>query len=95
MAQRESRLSRQIISELEKQGIFAFKVHGGPYMMAGLPDVIACVEGKFYGIETKMPDGKNPTPIQLFVHEKIRKSGGEVYVARSVKQALEKLGVES
>lgn len=76
------------MQQLEKQGIFCFKVHGGPMMMAGLPDVIACVEGKFIGFETKMPDGKNPTQIQLFVHEKIRKSGGEVFVVRSVEQAL-------
>jgi Holliday junction resolvase len=88
MAQRESKLSRKIIKELELRGIFAFKVHGGPMMMAGLPDIIVCMEGRFIGLETKMPDGGDPSPIQRFIHEKIRKSGGEVYVPRSVDEAL-------
>jgi hypothetical protein len=40
-----------------------------------------------------MPDGKDPSPIQQFVHEKIRKAGGQVFVARSVRQAVEMLGI--
>lgn len=64
MAQRESKLSRKIITAIEARGGFAFKVHGGPHMMAGLPDIIACVDGRFYGFETKMPDGGNASPIQ-------------------------------
>jgi hypothetical protein len=43
VAQPESKLSREILSALRARGIFAFKVHGGPMMMAGLPDIIACV----------------------------------------------------
>ena len=91
MAQGESKLSRKIIRELERRGVFCFKVHGGPYMMAGLPDIIACVDGKFYGFETKMPDGGNATPIQEFVHSKIRQAGGQAHVVRSVAEVLELL----
>lgn len=94
MGQRESKLSRSIILELEQRGIFAFKVHGGPFMMAGLPDIIICHEGKFKAIETKMPEGGQPTSIQRFVHSRIRNAGGEVIVARSVKQALIHLRLE-
>lgn len=92
MAQRESKLSRDIMKELNKRGAFAFKVHGGAFMMAGLPDIIICVEGKFWAIETKMPDGGNPTPIQKLVHGMIRDAGGQVIVARSKAQALERMG---
>lgn len=88
MAQRESKLSRKIMAELEKRGAFCFKVHGGPWMMAGLPDIIACYRGQFIAAETKMPDGGNPSPVQQLVHRKIRKAGGEVRVVRSVEQAL-------
>lgn len=88
MAQRESRLSRKIITELESRGIFAFKIHGGPHMMAGLPDIIACVDGKFVGLETKLPDGGNASPIQQFVHQKIQKAGGTAVVVRSVAEAV-------
>ena len=93
MAQRESKLSRKIIKELELRGVFAFKVHGGPHMMAGLPDIIACVEGRYVGLETKMPDGGKATPIQEFVHSKIRAAGGKAQVVRSVAEALEICGL--
>lgn len=93
MSQRESRLSRDIIRAIELEGHFAFKVHGGPWMMAGLPDIIACVGGRFVCIETKMPDGGKPSKIQEFVHAKIRKAGGEVHVAHSVAEARKLLRI--
>lgn len=94
MAQPESRKSRKIMAELTKRGVFCFKVHGGAHMMAGLPDIIACVDGKFYGLETKMPDGGDATPIQELIHNMIRESGGKVAVVRSVDQALRFCGLE-
>jgi hypothetical protein len=65
-----------------------FKIHGGPTMMAGLPDLAACYKGQYFGLETKMPEGKEPTPIQLLRHEQIRAAGGKVCVVRSVTQAV-------
>ena len=94
MAQRESKLSRKIMKELTLRGVFCFKIHGGPTMMAGLPDIIACVDGRFIGLETKNPDGGNASVIQLFIHQKIRDAGGEAYVVRSVEEALEVCGLE-
>ncbi len=103
MSQPESNLSRAIMNALRARGVFCFKVHGGPTMMAGLPDVIACVPvesgwsrarnapiiiGKFVGFETKTPTGGDPTPIQHRVHNKIRAACGEVFVPRSVQDAL-------
>ena len=90
MKQAESRLSTAILRALRAQGIFCFKVHGGAMMMAGLPDIIACVDGKFVGLETKMPDKRsNVSPRQTYVHQKILESGGEVYVVTSVQEALD------
>lgn len=101
MAQGESKLSRDIMTALRARGVFCFKVHGGATMMAGLPDIIACVPehldipggyvatfGRFVGIETKMPGGGNPTPIQLHRHTEIAGAGGTVIVARSVADVL-------
>lgn len=76
------------MKELTAHGIFCFKVHGGPHMMAGLPDIIACVGGQFVGLETKLPDGGDATVVQRFIHDKIRKSGGTAVVVRSVAEAL-------
>lgn len=83
MSQPEARLSRAIRVWLEKQGYFAFKVHGGPTMMAGLPDLVAVVHGRFLGIESKMP-GNKPSLRQKYVHGLIERAGGVVVVAYSL-----------
>lgn len=88
MAQGESRLSRQIMSRMRARGAFVWKNHGGPTMMAGLPDIAGVYKGRFISVETKMPEGKEPTPIQLLRHSQIRAAGGIVKVARSVSDAL-------
>ena len=89
MAQRESKRSRKIMDALRKQGIFCFKVHGSEHMMAGLPDVIACVDGTFVGMETKHPETRRDTsPRQDLVHNQIRLSGGYCRVICSVEEAL-------
>lgn len=64
-----------------------FKVHGGPTMMAGLPDIAGVWNGHSIWIETKMP-GNKPSTRQLYVHEQIRKSGGHVLVAYSVESVM-------
>lgn len=77
------------MKELRSQGIFCFKVHGSPHMMAGLPDIIACVEGKFVGMETKVPENADgATKIQLHRHGEIREAGGVAEVVTSVADAL-------
>lgn len=98
--QPESKLSRQIMSALRARGIWCFKVHGGPFTMAGVPDIIACVPvdtgkdtypaimGIFVGFETKTPSGGDPSPIQAHQHDKIRSACGQVYVPRSVEDAV-------
>jgi hypothetical protein len=47
--------------------------------------------GLFVGIETKMPAGGDPTPIQELRHAQIRAAGGVVIVPRSVTDAVEAL----
>lgn len=89
MAQPESRLSRAIMTALRGHGAFVWKNHGGSTMMNGLPDIAGCYRGVFFAIETKMPEGDEPTPIQRLRHAQIRKAGGAVLVARSVEHAVE------
>lgn len=86
--QPESRLSRNIAKALRLDGHFVFKIHGGPTMMAGLPDLIVCADGHFIGLETKMPEKRNNTSArQDYIHEQIREAGGEVFVVTSVEEA--------
>lgn len=41
----------------------------------GVPDILACVNGYFVGIEVKAQNGR-PSELQIWNREQIRKSGG-------------------
>ncbi|MBQ8837192.1 MAG: VRR-NUC domain-containing protein [Clostridia bacterium] len=62
---------------------FAWKEHGGMYGTAGIPDIIACIDGLFYAFEVKTPVGKT-TALQDATIRKIQASGGRAFVVRSV-----------
>ena len=64
-------------------GCFAWKEHGGIYGTAGIPDIIACIDGRFYAFEVKMPEGKT-TKLQDATIRKILACGGIASVVRSV-----------
>src|SRR5262252_5353518 len=55
--------------------IWEFKVHGSDYQRAGLPDIIGCVCGLFFGFEVKNP-GEIATELQLYELKQIKKAGG-------------------
>jgi Holliday junction resolvase len=87
--QRESRISGNILDALRARGVFCFKIQGGPTMMRGLPDIIACVDGHFVGLETKVPEKRgNVSVIQRRVHELMRQAGATVVVVCGVQEAL-------
>lgn len=89
MAQRESALSRKIMTAIRAEGHFCFKVHGSEYMMAGLPDIIVCADGLFIGLETKHPETRNDvSPRQVIVHSQIENAGGYAQVVCSPAEAL-------
>ena len=62
---------------------FFWKEHGGMYGRAGIPDIIACIEGRFFGFEVKTEDGR-PTKLQESTIRKIKNAGGIALVVRSV-----------
>lgn len=62
---------------------FAWKEHGGIYGTAGIPDIVACIDGKFYAFEVKTPVGKT-TNLQEATIRKILACGGTASVVRSV-----------
>ena len=80
---RESDIVRSILKYLKTvPGCFAWKEHGGMYGTAGIPDIIACIGGRFYGFEVKTEKG-NPTKLQEAVIRKIISAGGTAAVVRS------------
>ncbi len=62
---------------------FCWKEHGGMYGTAGIPDIIACINGHFCSFEVKTDVGK-PTKLQESTIRKILAAGGTAVVVRSV-----------
>lgn len=90
MSQPESKLSREIMKALKLRGWFCFKVHGSAMMMSGLPDIIVCAGGRFFGLETKMPLKRyNTSPGQDNVRNKIKAAGGICEVVSSPAEAVD------
>ena len=87
----EARLQKKIKGALEDnfEGSFWFIVHGGPYQAKGIPDIIGCINGKFIGIEVKIPGReKKLTVIQARIIKLINQAGGLAFMTTSVEQAL-------
>lgn len=62
---------------------FCWKEHGGLYGTAGIPDIIACVDGRFVAFEVKTETGRL-TKLQEVTLGRIRDAGGRAYMVRSV-----------
>ena len=62
---------------------FAWKTHGGMYGTAGLPDIIACLNGRFVAFEVKTPSG-TLTKLQSAMIQRIKESKGEAFKVTSV-----------
>ena len=76
---------------------FFWKEHGGMYGTAGIPDIIACINGRFFGFEVKTETGKT-TGLQDAAIRKINEAGGTAVVVRSVtevKTVLEAAGLSA
>jgi Holliday junction resolvase len=78
-AKKEKPFETQIRKFLEAEGCYCFKVWGGGYQQAGIPDLLICVNGYFVAVEVKGDTGK-PSELQLHNIEKIKKSGGVAMV---------------
>jgi Holliday junction resolvase len=81
---KERKIVKAIMAYLKTvPGCFCWKEHGGMFGTAGIPDIIACIGGRFYGFEVKTETGK-PTKLQEAVMRKINAAGGTALVVRSV-----------
>jgi Holliday junction resolvase len=71
----EAKVKRKVVAQLKELGAYYFYPVTGGYGRSGVPDVIGCYKGLFFGIECKA--GKNkPTPLQQKNLEEIRAAGG-------------------
>ena len=58
-----------------KKGWFIKYWAGSDFTKKGIPDILACINGRFYGIEDKSHNGR-PRMLQLINLRDIRKAGG-------------------
>lgn len=82
----EKKVENDIKKYLKEKYAFFIKVHGSGTQPAGTPDILACVSGKFVGIEVKRPDGGRVSTLQRVKIKQIQQAGGIAFVARSVEQ---------
>lgn len=74
--EREKKLDNNVLDFIESIGGWSIKYWAGSrYTKSGIPDIIACINGYFFGIEDKSKNGR-PTLLQLRNLEKIRDAGG-------------------
>lgn len=63
----EKIFENKIKSYLKDNDIFYVKFFANGYTVSGIPDILACIDGKFWGIEVKAENGK----ISALQYEKI------------------------
>lgn len=76
----EKKVKDKVVGILKSEEVYYFfpATHG--FGRSGVPDIIACVNGRFLGIECKA--GKNkPTALQVREIEAIRRANGVAVVA--------------
>ena len=85
---KEAELQRRIRKRLtEEFGGKWVKIHGNRFQSAGLPDIVGCLHGQFYGMEVKQP-GKGPTPIQAVFLEELTAQGAVAGIVHSIDEAV-------
>jgi len=71
----EAKVKKKVVAQLKELRAYYFYPVTGGYGRSGVPDIIGCHEGLFFGIECKA--GKNkPTPLQEKNLKEIRDAGG-------------------
>lgn len=84
---KEKDIIKQIRDYLKTlEGCFSFKMHGGQFGAAGIPDLIICYKGRFIALEVKTEKGRT-TVLQEATLRRIRAAGGIAEVVRSVADA--------
>ena len=65
-----------ICKYLDSIGAWYFRPYMAGFGKSGVPDIIACIDGIFFGIEVKR-EGKGPTKRQQARIDEIKAAGGE------------------
>lgn len=72
---REKEFENTVKDFLKEKGCWFLKTWSNGIQREGVPDILACCNGYFVGIELKAQNGK-PSELQLWNIKNIRKAGG-------------------
>jgi len=84
----EQKLQAKILKYMTAKGAYTVKVITAS--KAGVPDIVMCYEGRFYGIEVKIGNNK-PSGLQIANLKKIEECGGIAILAYSLNDVKENL----
>lgn len=76
---REKLFENRIKKYIESVGGWQVKFFANKFTKAGIPDILACINGHFVGIEVKSDRGE-PSELQLYNVREIRRAGGFAFV---------------
>jgi len=79
--QSEQSIQTKILTYLTKIGAYSVKTISTN--KAGVPDILACIDGRFVAIEVKRHGGK-VSPLQNYQIKAIKETGGIAFVAYCV-----------
>jgi len=75
----EAKVKKKVAAVLKQHDAYFFYPVTGGYGRSGVPDIIACHDGRFIGIECKAGTNK-PTPLQEKNLSDIQSAGGVALV---------------
>ena len=87
----QSDILKYINTQLVGLSAYAWKNQSGKYQNAGIPDIIACINGKFFAFEVKRPFIGRVTEIQQNTIDRINAAGGHAYVVTYVEDVKDVL----
>jgi Holliday junction resolvase len=71
----EKKVKTKVVAQLQTLGAYYFYPVTGGSGASGVPDLVACLKGRFIGIECKA-NGNKPTALQQMNLDKIAAQGG-------------------
>jgi len=71
----EAKVKKNVVDQLKSMGAYYFYPVTGGYGRSGVPDIVGCYGGNFFGIECKAGDNE-PTPLQRQNLDEIARQGG-------------------
>lgn len=75
----EAKVKAKVVAQLKELGAYYFYPVTGGFGSSGVPDIVGCYKGRFFGIECKAK-GNKPTELQRLNLARIELNGGVALV---------------